>query len=202
MITRTALLTLSACALALTSCATPTTDPRQLPSGDWSLDEAHASVTWQVQHMGLSWYTGRFDTLDATLAFDPQRPGESEVTAIIDAMSISTGDPDFDAELANGWFHADRHPQIVFQSTALTVTGANTGELSGELSLNGVTAPVTLDVTFNGGLTNLLEGRPAVGFSATGTLDRDSFNIGNLPHSIVGPTVRILIEAEFLREGD
>ena len=65
-----------------------------------------------------------------------------------------------------------------------------------------MTAPVTLDVTFNGGLTNLLEGRPAVGFSATGTLDRDSFNIGNLPHSIVGPTVRILIEAEFLREGD
>ncbi|WP_291842086.1 YceI family protein [Maricaulis sp.] len=196
-----AFLVVSAC-LALGACLTPTTDPQRLPAGEWALDPAHASLTWQVRHMGLSWYTGRFDTLDARLDFDPARPEAAQLTAILDPASISTGDPAFDAALAADWFHAGRHPQIVFNSSAIEITGETTGRVTGDLTLNGVTAPVTLDVTFNGGLTSLIEGRPAIGFSAAGSLDRDTFNVGNLPHSIVGPTVRILIEAEFLREGD
>ncbi|WP_323762505.1 YceI family protein [Maricaulis sp.] len=195
------LLTPMAC-LLMAGCLTPTTDPQRLPAGQWSLDPAHASVTWQVQHMGLSWYTGRFDAVDASLDFDPALPATARLTAIIEAASVSTGDPDFDAALAADWLQADRHPQIVFRSTAIDVTGASTGQVTGELTLNGVTRPVTLDVIFNGGLTNWLEGRPAIGFSANGILDRDAFNVGNLPHSIVGPTVRILIEAEFLTEDD
>jgi len=192
---------LAAC-LVLGACLTPTTDPQRLPAGEWQLDTAHSSVTWQVKHMGLSWYTGRFETLDASLEFDPARPEAARLTAIISAVSVSTGDPDFDAGLADDWLHADRHPQIMFTSTHVDVIDGTSGRVTGDLALNGVTAPVTLDVTFNGGLTNLLERRPAVGFSAAGTLDRDTFNVGNLPHSIVGPTVRILIEAEFLREGE
>jgi len=188
--------------LLLVACLTPTTDPQRLPAGQWSLDRAHASITWQVRHMGLSWYTGRFDAFDATLDFDPAAPGTAQMTAIIETASVSTGDPDFDAELASDWLHADRNPQIVFRITAIAVTGETTGQVTGELTLNGVTRPVTLDVVFHGGLTNWLEGRPAVGFSANGTLDRDTFNVGNLPHSLVGPTVRILIEAEFLGEED
>ncbi|WP_417486478.1 YceI family protein [Maricaulis sp.] len=195
------LLTPMAC-LFLAACLTPTTDPQRLPAGQWSLDPAHASITWQVRHMGLSWYTGRFDEFDATLDFDPAVPGMARMTAIIDAASISTGDPDFDAVLATDWLNADRQPQIVFRTTQINVTGEATGQVTGELTLNGVTNPVTLDVTFNGGLSNWLEGRPAMGFSADGTLDRNAFNVGNLPHSIVGPTVRILIEAEFLRKDD
>lgn len=187
--------------LLLASCLTPTTDPQRLPTGQWSLDPGHASLTWQVQHMGLSWYTGRFDTFEATLDFDPAAPGMAQMTVIIEAASISTGDAAFDDELASDWLHADRNPQIVFRTTSINVTGATTGQVTGDLTLNGVTAPVTLDVNFNGGLTNWLEGRPAIGFSADGTLDRDTYNVGNLPHSFVGPTVRILIEAEFL-EGE
>lgn len=188
--------------LSLGACLTPTTDPERLPAGEWALDTAHASVTWQVRHMGLSWYTGRFDGIEASLDFDPSRPEAARLTASINPASISTGDADFDSELAEDWLNAGRHPQILFASTAIRVTGETTGEITGDLTLNGVTAPVTLDVVFHGGLTNVLEGRPAIGFSATGELDRDLFNIGNLPHSIVGPTVRILIESEFLREGD
>ncbi|MFY0636982.1 YceI family protein [Maricaulis maris] len=201
MMTLLRLLALAGC-LSLGACLTPTTDPQRLPAGEWALDTAHASVTWQVRHMGLSWYTGRFDSLDARLDFDPARPDAAQLTASIDAASISTGDPAFDSDLATGWLHADRSPQILFESTSIRLTGETSGAVTGNLTLNGVTAPVTLDVTFHGGLTNPLEGRPAIGFSADGELDRDTFNVGNLPHSIVGPTVRILIEAEFLREGD
>jgi polyisoprenoid-binding protein YceI len=202
MMTRLLRLLAPMTALLLASCLTPTTDPQRLPAGQWSLDPGHASLTWQVQHMGLSWYTGRFDDFDATLDFDPAAPGTARMTAIIETASVSTGDPDFDADLASDWLNAGQHPQILFRTTQIDVTGETTGQVTGELTLNGVTNPVTLNVTFNGGLTNWLEGRPALGFSADGHLDRDMFNVGNLPHSIVGPTVRILIEAEFLREED
>lgn len=150
--------------------------------------------------MGLSWYTGRFDRLDARLDFDPAAPQSAELTAIIDTASISTGDPDFDATLAEDWFNADSHPQILFTSQRIEVTGETTGRAFGELSLNGRTAPAEMDIEFYGGLFNLLEGRRAIGFGADLVVDRTAFGIGNLPETIVGNEVRIRIEAEFLRE--
>jgi polyisoprenoid-binding protein YceI len=186
--------------LSLVACATPTTDPQELPAGDWSLDPHHASVTWQVQHMGLSWYTGRFDHIEARLDFDPAEPEAARLTALIDPRSISTGDPDFDDVLAEDWFHAGRHPQIVFTSDRVRPTGPQTGTVTGQLTLNGRTSDIELDVTFNGGLDNFLEGRSAIGFSATTTLNRTAFGIGALPQEIVGDTVRVSIEVEFLLE--
>lgn len=193
-------LTLLLLPLFLAACATPTTDPQELPAGQWSLDPHHASVTWQVRHMGLSWYTGRFDRIEARLDFDPAEPETARLTAIIDPRSISTGDPDFDTVLAEDWFHADRHPQIVFTSDRIQPTGPQTGTVTGQLTLNGRIADLVLDVTFNGGLDNFLEGRSAIGFSASTTLDRTAFGIGSLPREIVGDTVRVSIEVEFLLE--
>lgn len=187
-------------ALLTSACATPTTDPARLPAGEWELDKGHASVVWRVQHMGLSWYTGRFDGLDARLDFDPAAPQSAELTAIIDTASISTGDPDFDATLADDWFNADSHPQILFTSQRIEVTGETTGRAFGELSLNGRTAPAEMAIEFYGGLFNLLEGRRAIGFGADLVVDRTAFGVGNLPETIVGNEVRIRIEAEFLRE--
>lgn len=188
--------------LIATACATPTTDPDRLPAGEWHLDPAHTSVTWQVRHMGLSWYTGRFDRVDARLDFAPDRPEAAQLTATLDAASISTGNPDFDDELARDWFHAGRHPQIRFESRRITVTGDATGRIEGVLSFNGHSAPVILDTTFNGGLYNVLEGRDSIGFSATATLDRTVWGVGNLPQTILGRDVRISIEAEFVHGGD
>ena len=193
-------LTLLLLPLSLAACATPTIHPRALPAGEWSLDPHHASVTWQVQHMGLSWDTGRFDRIEARLDFDPAEPEAARLTALIDPRSISTGDPDFDTVLAEDWFHADRHSQIVFTSDRIQPTGPQTGTVTGQLTLNGRTADIELDVTFNGGLDNFLEGRSAIGFSASTTLDRTAFGIGALPQEIVGDTVRVSIEVEFLLE--
>lgn len=186
----------------LGGCVTPTTDPARLPAGQWSLDEGHTSVTWQVRHYGLSWYTARFDGITASLDFDPASPEAAAMTAIIDAASVSTGDPAFDAELASDWFNADDHSQIVFRSTSITVTGETTGRATGVLSMNGREGAAVMDIVFHGGVFNLLEGRNAIGFSAEMAIDRTQWGIGSLPASIVGEEVRILIEAEFLREGD
>ena len=190
--------------LLLCGCiSAPSTDPARLPAGEWRLDPDHASVTWQIRHLGLSWYTGRFDDFDATLTFDPDTPESATLTAIVETGSISTGNAPFDSMLrGQTWFDADDHPQIVFESTALEITGENTARLTGQLTLKGRTRDQVMDVRFYGGNFNFLEGRDAVGFSGDMIVDRTEFGIGFLPPGLIGDEVRIHIEAEFLREPD
>ncbi|KAA5805115.1 YceI family protein [Alkalicaulis satelles] len=187
--------------LMLTACVSaPGTDPVRLPAGEWELDREHASATWRVRHLGLSWYTARFDELDARLIFDPANPEASELTAIIEAASVSTGDTDFDETLRGGaWLDADRHPQISFRSTRIEVTGETTGRIHGELTLKGVTRPAALETEFYGGLFSLLARRRAIGFGADLVINRNDFNVGRLPPGFIGDEVRVRIEAEFLR---
>ncbi|MCW5724141.1 MAG: YceI family protein [Maricaulaceae bacterium] len=192
-------------ALALAACvSTPVTDPVRLPAGEWRLDPKHASVTWRARHLGLSWTTGRFDNVDATLRFDPANPQSAELTAIIDATSISTGQPDFDDTLRSaGWFDVERHPQIVFRSAEVFVNGDDIGRARGELTLKGVTREAEMRIEFYGGLFNLLEGRDTIGFGADLTVSRSDFGIGALvPPPFAGDDIQIRIEAEFLRERD
>ena len=117
----------------------PTTDPVELPSGQWTLDPRHNSVIWQVQHLGLSWYTARFDRAEARLDFDPANPEVAQLTAIVDTDSVSTGDRDFDETLrGRTWLDTGRYPQIVFQSTHIEVTGETTGRVHGTVTLKDV----------------------------------------------------------------
>lgn len=195
-----AILTL-ATLLGLCACvASPRTDPAALPAGAWTLDDAHASVVWRVRHLGLSWYTARFDTVEASLDFDPARPEQAALTAIVDAASISTGDPDFDTLLRGpGWFNVEAHPDIVFRATRIEASGETRGRVHGALTIKGVTRPAVLETEFYGGLFNLLEGRRAIGFGADMTIDRTEFGVGRVPGNFIGDEVQVRIEAEFLR---
>jgi polyisoprenoid-binding protein YceI len=190
------LLSLSACVSA------PTRDPVDIPPGDWQLDQRHASVTWRARHFGLSWFTARFDTVDASLTFDAAAPEAARLTAIIEADSVSTGQPAFDDTLRGGnWFAADRHPQIVFESHDIEITGEQTGIAHGELTIRGVTHAAEMHIEFYGGNFNFLESRDAIGFGADMMVSRSDYGIGQLiPAAIAGDDVRIRIEAEFLRE--
>ncbi|WP_421785916.1 YceI family protein [Hyphobacterium sp.] len=173
-----------------------------LPSGEWRLDPLHTSVTWRSRHFGLAWYTARFDTIDASLTFDPERPMETRLNAIIEASSVSTGNREFDATLrGRNWFSAERHPQIIFEATDIRTTGELTGVAEGLLTIRGETRPVTMDIEFYGGNFNFLENRDAIGFGADMLVSRSDFGIGPLiPSAIASDEVRIRIEAEFLRE--
>ena len=194
------LLSSLACLLVCACASAPSVDPARLPAGEWALDAEHASAVWRVRHLGLSWYTARFDRLEASLSFDPARPEEAVLTAAIEAGSISTGDPDFDDLLrSSAWFDAEGHPQILFRSTRIEVTGETTGRVHGELTLKGVTRPAVLETEFYGGVFNLLEGRRAMGFGADLVIDRSDFGVGRLPPGFIGDEVRVRIEAEFLR---
>ncbi len=190
-------------ALALVSAgcvSAPSTDPAELGSGEWTLDPGHTSVIWRVRHMGLSWYTARFDTAEATLDFDPARPEEASLTAVVQTASVSTGDADFDETLrGKSWFDAGAHPELVFRSTRIEKISAASGRVHGELTIKGETREVILETEFYGGVFNPLEGREAIGFRAETEIDRTEFDVGRLPGNLIGDTVRIEIEAEFLK---
>ncbi|MEO1292871.1 MAG: YceI family protein [Pseudomonadota bacterium] len=176
-----------------------------VPSGAYKLDPTHASITWKVSHMGLSSYTARFTQFDIQLNLDTENPTASTVSATIDPTSVRTdfpGQKDFDGEISGSdkLLNAGSHPQITFASKSVTMTGDNTAEIVGDLTMLGVTQEVTLSAVLNGALPEHPFAKvPAVGFSATGTLDRTAFGMDFLAPQVVGPEVQVAIEAEFLK---
>ena len=176
------------------------------PAGDYTLDKAHGSLTFKVNHMGFSHYTARFTDFDAKLKFDPANPAASSVEATIDPRSLELNAPPagFKDELTGpSWLDAGKYPAITFRSTKVEVTGANTAKITGDFTLHGVTKPVTLDATFNGGYPGFaMDPHARVGFSAQGTFKRSEFGIGfgvPAPGSTMGVSdaVDVQIEAEF-----
>ncbi len=174
------------------------------PTGAYTLDKTHASLTWRVNHMGLSQYTARFTRFDAQLSFDATDPSKSTLTATVDPTSVETdypgADKDFDKELLEpNFFNAKTFPAITFTSTAIALTGANAATVTGDLEMLGVKKPVTLQVTFNGSKNpHPFAQVPALGFSAIGVVKRSEFGMTHLIGG-VGDEVEVLIQAEFLQ---
>ena len=157
---------------------TEATTMRELPlrTGNWTLDPTHSSVLFSIRHLGLAKVRGRFDRFDVTLDIGPTLD-ETRVEATIDLDSIDTNNADRDAHLrGTDFFSTERHPTMRFVSTQ--IAGADDAlQLSGLLTLNGITRPITLDVEFHGVQEVPGETTRHVGFSATGSLKRSEFGI-------------------------
>ena len=188
-------------ALILLACATPpVTDVSELEAGNYRLDPTHARVNWSLSHAGLSQYTARFDDVRGTLNFDPAAPQSSRLDIRIDPKSVSTGLPKFDETLATSgnYFDGDTYPEIRYVATAITTLSDSTGVIVGDLTLRGVTKPVTLNVTFNGAGKSFGNPGKTLGFSATGTFLRSDFGMDYLIKLAgIGDEITLQIEAEF-----
>ena len=203
----TLIATFAASAMAFAALGASAQTPNDAPAGTYKLDPTHASVVWKVSHLGLSNYTARFGKLDATLTYDPADPTKSQLTATVDPASVKTEYPnaatkDFDKELRDDprFFKVGQFPEIKFVSTKLEKTGEKTGKMTGDLTFMGQTKPVTLDVTFNGSYKeHPLSKKPAVGFSATGTVKRSAYGMDAMV-PFIGDDVTVLIETEFQRQ--
>lgn len=179
--------------------------PTKAPAGAYALDPSHTSLTFKLSHLGFSNYTAHFTKVSGKLAFDPARPAAMTVEATVDPRSLELNAPPkgFQEELTGeGWLDAGAFPAIAFKSTKVEPTGANTANVTGDLTLHGVTKPVVLAVTFNGGwAANAYDGA-RIGFSAKGTIKRSDFGIGfGLPapgtNMGVGDRIELAIETEF-----
>jgi polyisoprenoid-binding protein YceI len=175
-----------------------TLERTELEGGAFALDPDHATIHWKVDHLGFSQFVGRFDRFDARLDFDPEAPEESSLEVVVDTGSVSTHVPGFAEELrGSSWLDTERHPEARFVSRAISVTGPDSGTVTGDLTLLGTTRPVTLDITFNGGASNLVTGRYTLGFAATTVIDRTAFGLTTLAPAI-GSDVTLEIHAEFV----
>jgi polyisoprenoid-binding protein YceI len=158
-----------------------TVPPNTAPAGTYTLDRPHTNVSFRVSHLGFSHYTANFDKIEGKLQFDPAKPEAMAIEATIDPKSLDLPSPPagFLTELiGKTWFDAAAHPTITFKSTKVEVTGPKTANVTGDLTLHGVTKPVTLATTFNGGYAaNAFDGA-RIGFSAHGTLKRSDFGMG------------------------
>jgi polyisoprenoid-binding protein YceI len=176
--------------------------PAPAPSGIYVSDPAHSSLTWKINHLGLSNFTARFTAVSAELVWDAANPTGSKVTAVIDPVSVRTDFPfpekeDFDKEIGTtDNFLAGK--EIRFVSSAVRMTGDNHGEVAGDLTFRGQTHPVTLMVTFNGSMAEQpREKTPKIGFSAEAKLKRSEWGVAPQIKSI-GDEVTVIIETEFM----
>ncbi|MEQ1491478.1 MAG: YceI family protein [Terricaulis sp.] len=208
----------AAAALTLAACNQPAETPAtteapavevNAPSGEYTLDPNHTTVTVRAQHFGLAHYTLRFNKIAGTLNFNAETPAQSTISATVDVTSLDTpytGTRDFDAELQNSsWLDSASFATATFTSTGVEQTGPGTARVTGALTLRGQTHPITLDVTYDGSHSPHPMGMQvsSVGFSARGTFQRSQFGINELipraGNDGVSDEVELVIEAEFTR---
>ncbi|UAL09505.1 YceI family protein [Caulobacter segnis] len=192
-VTAFALLALS----PLAASAAPDTDPAKMPAGRYEVDKTHASITGRVLHQGYSFFTFRFARFDAAFDYDPAAPDKSALKVSIDTTSFDSGYDKADAEFPKEFLGADKFPAATFVSNGLIRQG-DKGVLSGDLTLNGVTKPIKLDVVFHG--SGASGGGTRAGFSATGVIKRSEFGSTRLL-PMIGDDVALTIEIEFKKAG-
>jgi polyisoprenoid-binding protein YceI len=199
-----ALFVVATASAAMTACTplqvvthTVSTTESRVPAGPYKLDADHWSVIFDVDHFKYSRFVMRFDRVTGQLDWREGGMENSAVAITIDASSIDTNVP-----LLNKMVKGDemldvaRYPDIRFVSTHFERTGDATGKLTGDLTIRGTTAPVTLDVKFNGYGVDPLTKLDTIGFSAEGNFSRSKFGLTSW-FPAVGDDVHVRIQAEF-----
>lgn len=171
----------------------------------WKFEPGHSAAEFSVRHMMVTWVRGHFKNVHGTLDFDPEHPEDARVEVEIDAAALWSGEPERDAHLRSADFlDVARHPKITFKSTRVEPTARNEYKVTGDLTLRGVTRPVTLETRFLGqGRSPFNDTR--VGFTARTVINRHDFGVSwNAPMQdagmVVGDDVLLTIDAEALLE--
>lgn len=168
-----------------------------LSTGTYVPDDRHAYISFSYSHLGLSNPQLFFTDFDATLELNSENVNASSVSIVIDAASIDSAVSKLDDDLkSDRFFDVANHPEISFQSTAYEQSSEDTGQLIGDLSLRGVSRPVTLDVKINAAEMNSMSRKEMLGVSATGTINRSDFGLDSLL-PMVGDEVTLDIQVEF-----
>ncbi|HEV8310217.1 MAG TPA: YceI family protein [Methylomirabilota bacterium] len=143
----------------------------------WVFNEAHTAAEFCVRHMMITYVRGHFKNLRGTLTFDAEHPAEAQAEVTIDAGTLWSGEPERDDHLRNEDFlDVARHPTIGFRTTRVEPVARHEYRVSGDLTIRGVTRPVTLDVRYLGqGRSPFDDTR--IGFTATTRINRYDFGV-------------------------
>ncbi|MEZ0224022.1 MAG: YceI family protein [Alphaproteobacteria bacterium] len=163
-------------------------------------DPAHTQILFSVNHLGFSYPHGRFDKFNGGFTFDLAHPEKSKIDITVDTNSINMSSDDWNRMMkGDNFFDVKKFPAMTFKSTKIETTGKNTGKVTGDLTILGVTKPVTLDVTYNKSGIHPYNKNYVAGFSATGKIDRTDFGMTwGLPG--IGEEVTVDIQVEGIRQ--
>jgi polyisoprenoid-binding protein YceI len=163
---------------------------------DYRFDPVHSHLQFGADHMGFSTSIGRFTRWQGAFTYDPDNPGANRVDVTIDIASLDLGDANWNQTmLGRKWFDAEQFPQARFVGSRFEPIDASRARLHGELSLKGISHPLTLDVRINRIGTHPYTLKATAGFSATATLSRSAFGLDALQGKLAD-AVDIRIEVE------
>ena len=173
--------------------------PAEVQAGAYKLDPSHGKITWSVDHLGFSKYYGQFVNVAAELTLDPANPAASTLTATIPLTDVAPNDDGLKRHLQTpDFFDTANHPVATFRSVHIMLDPSKPNEamVHGELTLRGVTKPVTMEVEFN--QAGQTRGGYKAGFDGEATIKRSDFGITfGLP--ALGDEVKLHIEGEFVK---
>jgi polyisoprenoid-binding protein YceI len=173
------------------------------PPGRWDIDPSHSSVQFVARHMMISKVRGRFGEISGTVHI-ADVPERSSVEVVIQAASIETGDAERDRHLRSADFlDVERFPEINYRSTAVRPADGDRWEVTGDLTVRGVTRPVVLDVEFEGAAVDPWHNLRA-GFLATTEINREEFDVTwnqvlETGGFLVGKGIRVEADVEAVR---
>ena len=177
-----------------------TTEFTSLRAGQYQLDKMHSYLLFRIDHLGLSKIVGRFNTIDASLNFDPDNPKAMELQGVIETDSIDLNNSDLESTLQEpDWFNTEQFPQLVFTSESVKAQSSGQLEITGTLTMRGITRPLVLTAVFNGGADNLITRKYTLGFSATAMLRRSDFGMDSFS-AFAGDEIEVELHGEFLKE--
>lgn len=172
-------------------------NPAQVQSGTYVLDPAHGKITWSMDHMGFSTYVGQFTDVSATLKLDARNPSASKLQAEVRTDSVGSLNSALDNHLKTADFlDTAKHPTAGFQATSIRLIDADSAEISGNLTLRGVTKPIVILADFNQAGINPVDKKYSVGFDGHARIKRSDFGI-NYGVPVLGDDVTLHFEAEF-----
>lgn len=163
------------------------------------LDPSHSQIVFSYNHLGYSTTYGMFGGFEGEIAFDQANPAASSVSVAFPVTTMLTGwQARFDHFMSPDFFGAVEDKTVSFKSTAIEVTGEKTAKITGDLTLNGVTKPVTLDATLTQAGEHPMEKKPWAGFTGTTTLLRSEYNLGMFA-PYVSDEVQVMISVEAMK---
>ena len=181
--------------------STLVTNPAQVQAGAYKVEPSHTRVLFSVSHMGFSTWYGDFTGASGTLQLDPANPANSRLDVTVPTASVVTTNSKLDAELRSAdWLDAARYPAMTFKSRKVTVTAPGRAEVAGDLTLHGVTRPVTLQARFNAAGGNPLSKAYTAGFEVSGKIKRSEFGVTKYV-PLIGDDVDLIVSAAFEKAG-
>ena len=198
---RHAALTLVA-SLALSGAAFAQTAPA-VKSGTYAIEPEHTEVVFGVSHFGFSTYYGQFPGASGVLKLDGANPAASQLDVSIPVAQVWTASAKLTDELKSAdWLDAAKFPAMTFHSTKVTLTSPTTADVVGDLTLHGVTHPVTLKAVFKKAGVFAMTQKYMTGFDITGHVKRTDFGVSKYAAYGLADDVEVTISAPFVRTGD